>query len=98
MVGQPILLIGDKFKAQISRALPSNLAITFNHIGRDIPTFADAAGVTDLIVKAGIYGRLSHTRVVPNAAVVYSNTFFVHILNAWLDGLSMLILEISRLS
>jgi hypothetical protein len=55
-------------------------------------------GVTDLIVKAGIYGRLSHTRVVPNAAVVYSNTFFVHILNAWLDGLSMLILEISRLS
>jgi F-type H+-transporting ATPase subunit gamma len=30
------------------------LAITFNQIGRDIPTFADAAGVADLIVKSGI--------------------------------------------
>jgi len=50
----PVVVIGDKSKAQLSRALPSNLAITFNQIGRDIPTFADAAGVADLIVKAGI--------------------------------------------
>ncbi|KAI0289985.1 ATP synthase F1 gamma [Russula brevipes] len=50
----PIVVVGDKGKAQLSRALPSNLAITFNQIGRDIPTFADAAGVADLIVKSGI--------------------------------------------
>jgi len=50
----PIVVIGDKSKAQLSRAISSNLAITFNQIGRDIPTFADAAGVADLIVKAGI--------------------------------------------
>jgi F-type H+-transporting ATPase subunit gamma len=50
----PVVVIGDKSKAQLSRAIPSNLAITFNQIGRDIPTFADAAGVADLIVKAGI--------------------------------------------
>lgn len=50
----PIVIIGDKSKAQLSRTLPSNFAITFNQIGRDIPTFADAAGVADLIVKAGI--------------------------------------------
>jgi F-type H+-transporting ATPase subunit gamma len=50
----PVVVIGDKSKAQLSRALPSNLALTFNQIGRDLPTFADAAGVADLIVKSGI--------------------------------------------
>jgi F-type H+-transporting ATPase subunit gamma len=50
----PVVVIGDKSKAQLSRSLSSNLAITFNQIGRDIPTFADAAGVADLIVKSGI--------------------------------------------
>jgi F-type H+-transporting ATPase subunit gamma len=50
----PIMVIGDKSKAQLSRALPKNLSLTFNQIGRDIPTFADAAGVADLIVKSGV--------------------------------------------
>lgn len=50
----PVVIIGDKSKAQLSRTLSSNIAITFNQIGRDIPTFADAAGVADLIMKAGI--------------------------------------------
>jgi F-type H+-transporting ATPase subunit gamma len=50
----PIVIIGDKSKAQLSRTVSSNFAITFNQIGRDIPTFADAAGVADLIMKAGI--------------------------------------------
>ena len=49
----PIMIIGDKSKAQLARAVPKNLALTFNQIGRDIPTFADAAGVADLIVKSG---------------------------------------------
>ena len=48
------MVIGDKSKAQLSRALPSNLTLTFNQIGRDIPTFADAAGVADLIVQSGV--------------------------------------------
>ena len=50
----PIVVIGDKSKSQLLRTLSSNFAITFNQIGRDIPTFADAAGVADMIVKAGI--------------------------------------------
>ncbi|KAI0049501.1 ATP synthase F1 gamma [Auriscalpium vulgare] len=50
----PIMVIGDKSKAQLSRALGDNLALTFNAIGRDIPTFADAAGVADLIIKSGV--------------------------------------------
>lgn len=48
------MVIGDKSKAQLIRQLPNNLAMTFNQIGRDIPTFADAAGVADLIIKSGV--------------------------------------------
>ena len=48
----PIMIVGDKSKAQLSRSLPKNLALTFNQIGRDIPTFADAAAVADMIFKS----------------------------------------------
>ena len=50
----PIAVIGDKSKNQLIRHWNSNYSITFNQIGRDIPTFADAAGVADLIIKSGI--------------------------------------------
>lgn len=50
----PIMVIGDKSKAQLSRALPKNLVMTFNQIGRDIPSFADAAGVADLILTSEV--------------------------------------------
>ena len=48
------MVIGDKSKAQLSRALPSNFQLTFNQIGREIPTFADAASVADLIIQSGV--------------------------------------------
>jgi F-type H+-transporting ATPase subunit gamma len=50
----PIMVVGDKSKAQLSRALSGNLVMSFNQIGRDVPTFADAAGVADLVVKSGV--------------------------------------------
>jgi len=49
----PVMIIGDKSKAQLSRAVPKNIAMSFNQIGRDIPTFADACGVADLVTKSG---------------------------------------------
>ncbi|TDL27868.1 ATP synthase F1 gamma [Rickenella mellea] len=49
-----VMVIGDKSKAQLSRAIPKNLVLTFNQIGRDIPTFADASAVADLIIKSGV--------------------------------------------
>ncbi|PFH48938.1 hypothetical protein AMATHDRAFT_76479 [Amanita thiersii Skay4041] len=49
-----VMIIGDKSKGQLSRAIPKNLRLTFNQIGRDIPTFADAAGVADLIMRSGV--------------------------------------------
>ncbi|TFK73135.1 ATP synthase F1 gamma [Pluteus cervinus] len=50
----PVMVIGDKSKGQLQRAIGGNMTLTFNQIGRDIPTFADAAGVADLIVKSGV--------------------------------------------
>lgn len=50
----PVMVIGDKSKAQLMRTISNNLRMTFNQIGRDIPTFADAAGVADLIVRSGV--------------------------------------------
>ncbi|KAJ7245161.1 ATP synthase F1 gamma [Mycena haematopus] len=50
----PIMVIGDKSKQQLARSLAGNLRLTFNQIGRDVPTFADAAGVADLVIQSGI--------------------------------------------
>lgn len=50
----PIVVIGDKSKGQLFRTLGGNFRVTFNQIGKDIPTFADAASVADIIVKSGV--------------------------------------------
>ncbi|KAF7370762.1 Importin N-terminal domain-containing protein [Mycena sanguinolenta] len=50
----PVMVIGDKSKTQLTRAMAGNLRLTFNQIGRDVPTFADAAGVADLVIQSGI--------------------------------------------
>ncbi|KAG8959039.1 atp3 gamma subunit of the F1 sector of mitochondrial F1F0 ATP synthase [Tulasnella sp. 419] len=49
-----VIVIGDKSKSQLSRAVPDNLALTVNGIGKDVPTFADACSVADLIVQSGV--------------------------------------------
>ena len=71
----PIAVIGDKSKSQLSRALPRNLFMTFNQIGRDIPTFTDAANVADLIMRSGVeYDSISiiHNKFV--SAISYEST------------------------
>ncbi|PPQ92014.1 hypothetical protein CVT25_004871 [Psilocybe cyanescens] len=50
----PIIVIGDKSKSQLLRTVGANFQLTFNQIGRDIPTFADAAAVADLVIQSGI--------------------------------------------
>lgn len=50
----PIVVLGDKSKAQLVRLAPNNLALTFNQVGKDVPTFADAATIADLITTSGI--------------------------------------------
>jgi len=50
----PIIIVGDKSKAQLSRILPNQVKLTFNGIGKDVPTFADACTVADLIITSGV--------------------------------------------
>jgi len=45
----------------LTRAVPKNIILTVNQIGKDVPTFADAAGVADLILEAGVkYDSVCH--------------------------------------
>ena len=44
-----IVVIGDKSKAQMSRSNGKNLVLTFNGIGKSVPTFADASAIADQI-------------------------------------------------
>ena len=53
-VENSVMVIGDKSKAQLSRAVPDKLRMSFNGIGKDVPTFADACAVTDLILSSGV--------------------------------------------
>lgn len=52
--GPKVVVLGEKSKAQLGRALPNNLALSFNQIGLDVPTFAEASAIADTIVKSGI--------------------------------------------
>jgi len=50
----PVMIIGDKSRSQLQRAVPKNIALTFNQIGKDVPTFADACAVADLVTTSGV--------------------------------------------
>lgn len=50
----PIMIVGDKAKAQLTRAVAKNVHLTFNQVGKVVPTFADATGIADLILKSGV--------------------------------------------
>jgi F-type H+-transporting ATPase subunit gamma len=54
-----IAVLGDKPKAQLSRLVPDAFKVSFNQIGKDIPTFAEAAAIADEIVtKAGEWDQI----------------------------------------
>ncbi|PWN52803.1 putative ATP3-F1F0-ATPase complex, F1 gamma subunit [Violaceomyces palustris] len=49
-----IVVLGEKSKSQLARALPQSMALSFNQVGKDIPTFADASAIADQIIKSGV--------------------------------------------
>ena len=49
----PLVVLGDKSKAQLSRAHPDNFVISFNQLGKSVPSFADAAVIADFITTSG---------------------------------------------
>lgn len=49
-----VVVLGERSKAQLARALPSNLVLSFNQIGKDIPTYEDALAITATILESGL--------------------------------------------
>lgn len=48
-----VVVLGDKAKPQIARGARNNIVMSFNQIGKDIPTFTDALDVAQLLLQKG---------------------------------------------
>jgi len=44
-----LVILGDKGKAQLSRLAPKSIVLSFNQVGKQIPTFNDALAIAELI-------------------------------------------------
>ncbi|OCF31237.1 ATP synthase F1, gamma subunit [Kwoniella heveanensis CBS 569] len=59
-----LAVVGDKPKSQLSRAMPQAFKVSFNSVGKDVPTFAEASAIADEIVKNG--GEWDQIKIVSN--------------------------------
>ncbi|WRT69402.1 ATP synthase F1, gamma subunit [Kwoniella shivajii] len=59
-----IAVVGDKPKAQLARFAPQAIKVSFNSVGKDVPTFAEASAIADEIVKNG--GEWDEIKIVSN--------------------------------
>lgn len=80
-----LVVIGDKSKTQLSRFMPDKFVLSFNQIGKEVPTFAEAQAVTDQIFAADvqfdrieiIYNRfVSMLSYEASTVTVYSEDIF----------------------
>jgi len=44
-----LVIVGEKCKAQLSRSNPKNIQLSFAGVGKDVPTFMDAASIADQV-------------------------------------------------
>ena len=49
-----LIVIGDKSKVQLARFMPEKFVLSFNQIGKDVPTFMEAQTVADQIFATGV--------------------------------------------
>jgi len=49
-----MVILGERPKAQLSKAIPDKLNLSISQIGKTVPSFADALAIADLIEKRGI--------------------------------------------
>lgn len=49
-----VVVLGERSKAQLARAIPKNLVLSFNQLGKDIPTYEDALAITSTILESDI--------------------------------------------
>ncbi|KAF9578003.1 atp3 gamma subunit of the F1 sector of mitochondrial F1F0 ATP synthase, partial [Lunasporangiospora selenospora] len=50
----PVVVLGDKAKNQMVRSNRGDIELSFSQIGKDLPTFAEAAAAADTILSSGI--------------------------------------------
>ncbi|RUS22300.1 ATP synthase F1, gamma subunit [Endogone sp. FLAS-F59071] len=70
-----LVVLGDKAKAQLSRTNRNAIALSFNQIGKDIPTFSEASAIVDTIKSSGV--EFDNARIVYNkfvSAISYEAT------------------------
>lgn len=48
-----VIAVGDKVKAQIARSYPENIVASFASVGKEAPTFTEAAAIADKIISLG---------------------------------------------
>lgn len=49
-----VVVIGDKSKTQLGRVMPEKMVLSFNQIGKDVPTFTEAQTVADQIFASDV--------------------------------------------
>jgi F-type H+-transporting ATPase subunit gamma len=70
-----IIVLGDKAKNQMSRTNRADIQLSFNQIGKAIPTFAEACAAADTIKTTGI--KFGTATIVYNkftSAIAYEAT------------------------
>lgn len=68
-----LVVVGDKPKAQLSRAMPKMFKVSFSGVGKDVPTFAEASVIADEIVKNG--GEWDEVSAYPPTNMAIGLTF-----------------------
>ena len=66
-----IIVLGDKAKPQIARTCRKNIIMSFNQVGKDIPTFTDAIGIVQLILNQQA-STLTTESGQPDTKVIYN--------------------------
>ncbi|CAE6412187.1 unnamed protein product [Rhizoctonia solani] len=70
-----IVVLGEKSKSQLSRSSSKHLELSFSQLGREVPTFADAAEIADKIITSGI--EFDSVNLIYNqflSAIAYEST------------------------
>ena len=66
-----IVVLGDKAKPQIARTCRKNIIMSFNQVGKDIPTFTDAIGIAQLVLNQQA-ATATPESVQPEIKVIYN--------------------------
>lgn len=49
-----VVVLGEKSKGQLQRSIGKNIKLSFNQVGKAIPTYSEAAQITDTILSSGL--------------------------------------------